>query len=124
MARRGAKIEAVHFESFPYTSERAKEKVLTLAGLVSEYAGSMKVHVLSLTRIQEQLKRQCCEDYFTLLLRRSMMRHFLPHGSPAWLPVPHNRRELGAGGLSDHAGPVRHRRGLRPAGAAPLDRHG
>ena len=74
MARRGAKIEAVHFESFPYTSERAKEKVLTLASLVSEYAGSMKVHVLSLTRIQEQLKRQCCEDYFTLLLRRSMMR--------------------------------------------------
>lgn len=74
IARRGAIVEAVHFESFPYTSERAKEKVLSLAKIVSEYAGPMRVHVLSLTRIQEELKRHCTEDYFTLLLRRSMMR--------------------------------------------------
>ena len=74
MARRGAQIEALHFESFPYTSERAKEKVMRLAAEVNEYAGHMKVHVISLTHIQEELRRTCDEDYFTLLLRRFMMR--------------------------------------------------
>ena len=73
MAKRGVKIEAIHFESFPYTSERAKEKVLELARLVSEYAGDIYVHIVSLTHIQEELVKNCDEDYFTLLLRRYMM---------------------------------------------------
>lgn len=73
MAKRGVKIEAVHFESFPYTSERAKEKVLELARLVTRYSGSMIVHVVSLTHVQEELVKSCNEDYFTLLLRRYMM---------------------------------------------------
>ena len=73
MAKRGVKIEAVHFESFPYTSERAKEKVLELAKIVTRYSGSMLVHVVSLTHIQEELVKNCDEDYFTLLLRRYMM---------------------------------------------------
>lgn len=74
MAKRGAGIEAVHFESFPYTSERAREKVLELARLVSIWCGKIKVHVASLTHVQEELKRTCNEEYFTLLLRRCMMR--------------------------------------------------
>ena len=74
IAKRGAVIDALHFESFPYTSERAKEKVLELARLVTEYTGKMNVHVISLTKIQEELKKHINEDYFTLLLRRSMMR--------------------------------------------------
>ena len=74
VAKRGAVIEALHFESFPYTSERAKEKVLELARLVTEYTGKMNVHVISLTKIQEELKKSINEEYFTLLLRRSMMR--------------------------------------------------
>ncbi len=74
IAKRGATIDAVHFESFPYTSERAKEKVLELAKLVTEYTGKMNVHIISLTKIQEELKRSVNEEYFTLLLRRSMMR--------------------------------------------------
>ncbi|MBQ8207961.1 MAG: tRNA 4-thiouridine(8) synthase ThiI [Clostridia bacterium] len=73
MAKRGVKIDAVHFESFPYTSERAKEKVLELAKLVTRYSGSMLVHVVSLTKIQEELVKNCDEEYFTLLLRRYMM---------------------------------------------------
>ena len=73
LAKRGVKIEAVHFESFPYTSERAKEKVLELASIMTAYTGSMRVHVVSLTRIQEEIARSCEEDYFTLLLRRFMM---------------------------------------------------
>lgn len=73
MAKRGVTIEAVHFESFPYTSERAREKVLELASILAEYAGEVKVHIVSLTHIQEELVKACQEDYFTLLLRRYMM---------------------------------------------------
>ena len=74
IAKRGALIEALHFESIPYTSELAKEKVLTLARELCEYTGRIRVNVISLTAIQEEIKRQADEEYFTLLLRRSMMR--------------------------------------------------
>ena len=72
MAKRGMTVDALHFESFPYTSERAKEKVLTLAQEVTEYTDYMYVHIISLTHIQEEIKNKCDEDYFTLLLRRFM----------------------------------------------------
>lgn len=73
MAKRGVQIEAVHFESFPYTSERAREKVFELARIVAQYAGSINLHVVSLTHVQEELVKNCEEDYFTLILRRYMM---------------------------------------------------
>lgn len=73
IAKRGVEIEAVHFESFPYTSERAREKVFELARIVAQYAGSINLHVVSLTHIQEELVKNCEEDYFTLVLRRYMM---------------------------------------------------
>ena len=73
IAKRGVMLEAVHFESFPYTSELAREKVFQLAREVAQYAGSFNVHVVSLTHIQEELVKACEEDYFTLLLRRYMM---------------------------------------------------
>ena len=74
MAKRGVTIEALHFESYPYTSEQARDKVLRLARILSEYAGGeIIVHVVSLTHIQEELVKACAEDYFTLLLRRYMM---------------------------------------------------
>ena len=72
MAKRGVEIEALHFESFPYTSERAREKVLELATELCEYCTKIHVHVISLTHIQEMLRDHCEEDYFTLLLRRFM----------------------------------------------------
>ena len=74
MAKRGAKIEAVHFESFPYTSDAAKEKVLELARLISDYCGTVRVTSISVTEIQERLRDTVQEEYFTLLLRRCMMR--------------------------------------------------
>ena len=74
MARRGVRVEALHFESFPYTSERAKEKVMELGRIMSDYVGPMKVNVISLTHIQETLRDNCEEAYFTLLLRRFMVR--------------------------------------------------
>ena len=73
MARRGLRIEAIHFESFPYTSEMARDKVIRLARTVAAYTGDIYVHVVSLTHIQEELVKHCEEDYFTLLLRRYMM---------------------------------------------------
>ena len=74
MAKRGVKIDAMHFESFPYTSERARMKVLSLAEKLTEYTGEIHVHIISVTHIQEALRDACEEDYFTLLLRRFMMR--------------------------------------------------
>ena len=73
MAKRGVQLEAIHFESFPYTSERAKEKVLDLAKILTNYTMRLRVHVISLTKIQEMLRDNCDEEYFTLLLRRYMM---------------------------------------------------
>lgn len=74
MLKRGMTVECVHFESFPYTSEAAREKVLSLASELTEYCGRIKVHIISLTHIQEELRDRCEEDYFTLLLRRFMMK--------------------------------------------------
>ena len=73
MAKRGVQLEAIHFESFPYTSERAKEKVLELARILTDYTTRIRVHIISLTHIQEMIRDNCDEDYFTLLLRRYMM---------------------------------------------------
>ena len=74
MAKRGLEIEALHFESFPYTSERAREKVMQLAEEMCEFCAKIHVHVISLTHIQEELRDNCQEDYFTILLRIFMMR--------------------------------------------------
>ncbi|MCI8610323.1 MAG: tRNA 4-thiouridine(8) synthase ThiI [Clostridiales bacterium] len=73
MAKRGLYIDALHFESYPYTSEQAREKVLELAHALCEYCREIRVHVISLTHIQEVLRDTCEEEYFTLLLRRFMM---------------------------------------------------
>ncbi|MBQ7153491.1 MAG: tRNA 4-thiouridine(8) synthase ThiI [Clostridia bacterium] len=73
MAKRGLRLEAVHFESFPYTSELALDKVMRLAGLMARYTGPINMHIVSLTQIQEKIQALCDEEYFTLLLRRYMM---------------------------------------------------
>ena len=74
IAKRGVALEMVHFYSYPYTSPEAKEKVLELAKLLTPYTGRLTVHVVPFTAIQEELRRSCPEDYFTLLMRRFMMR--------------------------------------------------
>jgi len=73
-AKRGVTIDALHFESIPYTSERAREKVIELAETMQDYCGKIKLTVISVTEIQEQIKMNCREEYFTLILRRFMMR--------------------------------------------------
>lgn len=74
IGKRGVKIEALHFESYPYTSQRALDKVGTLAELLSQYNGRTTLRVINVKEIQEELRDKCDEDYFTLLLRRFMMR--------------------------------------------------
>ncbi len=74
MAKRGLALELVHFFSYPYTSQEAKEKVLGLARLISPYCGRMTVNIVPFTKIQEDLRRNCPEPYFTLAMRRYMMR--------------------------------------------------
>ena len=74
IAKRGVSVSAVHFHSFPYTSERAKEKVLDLARILSESLCGIRVHVVPFTEIQMQIHEKCHEDYTTIIMRRYMMR--------------------------------------------------
>ncbi|CDC68731.1 MULTISPECIES: tRNA uracil 4-sulfurtransferase ThiI [environmental samples] len=74
MARRGVELEMVHFVSPPYTSQQAQDKVLELARLLTAYCGRMLVHIVPFTEIQEEIRRNCPEEYFTLIMRRFMMR--------------------------------------------------
>lgn len=74
IAKRGVGVNAVHFHSFPYTSERAKEKVLDLARILSDSLCGIKVHVVPFTEIQMQIHEKCHPDYTTIIMRRYMMR--------------------------------------------------
>ena len=74
MAKRGLALDMVHFFSYPYTSPEAKDKVIELARLLTPWCGRLTVHVVPFTAIQEQLRRSCPEELFTLLMRRFMMR--------------------------------------------------
>lgn len=74
MARRGLELHAVHFFSYPYTSEEAKEKVLTLLRILSEWTGPITLHIAPFTDIQEEIRDHCPEELFTIIMRRFMMR--------------------------------------------------
>ena len=74
IAKRGVALEMVHFFSYPYTSNEAKEKVLDLARLLTPWCGRLTVHVVPFTAIQEELRRSCPQELFTLVMRRFMMR--------------------------------------------------
>lgn len=74
IARRGVHLIPVHFFSFPYTSQQAKEKVLDLAQLLTAYCGHLTVEIVPFTHIQEAIRDNCPEEYFTLIMRRFMMR--------------------------------------------------
>lgn len=74
MAKRGMTIEAVHFHSYPYTSERAQEKVERLGKILTQYIGKFKLHVINLLPIQEEIVEKCPQDENTILVRRFMMR--------------------------------------------------
>lgn len=74
MAKRGMMIEAVHYHSYPYTSPRAQEKVEELARIVASYCGRIRMHVINLLPIQEEIVKNCPEEETTILVRRFMMK--------------------------------------------------
>lgn len=74
ISKRGVGIEATYFHAPPYTSERAKQKVVDLAKIVSRYAGPVKLHVVNFTDIQLYIYDQCPHDELTIIMRRYMMR--------------------------------------------------
>lgn len=74
MAKRGLVLNAIHFASPPYTSVRAEQKVKDLLSKVARYSGVIKLAVVPFTEIQEEIGKHCPEDYFTLIMRRMMMR--------------------------------------------------
>ena len=74
IARRGVELEMVHFVSPPYTSQQAQDKVIELARLLTASCGRMIVHIIPFTEIQEEIRKNCPEEFFTLIMRRFMMR--------------------------------------------------
>ena len=74
IAKRGVRLIPVHFFSFPYTSQQAKDKVVELGRLLTRYCGKMTMEVVPFTHIQEEIRDKCPEEYFTLIMRRFMMR--------------------------------------------------
>jgi thiamine biosynthesis protein ThiI len=74
IAKRGVELTAVHYHSFPYTSDRSKEKVIELARILTRYTGSMRLHVVPFTRIQQELYEKCPDQQLTILMRRFMMK--------------------------------------------------
>ena len=74
IAKRGVAVTPVHFFSYPYTSQRAKEKVIELARELVPYCGRMSLQIVPFTKIQESIRDNCPENYFTIIMRRFMMR--------------------------------------------------
>ncbi len=74
MAKRGLRLNAIHFASPPYTSQRAELKVRTLLSKVARYSGTINLAIVPFTEIQDEIAEKCPEEYFTLIMRRMMMR--------------------------------------------------
>ena len=74
IAKRGLRLEAVHFHSYPYTSLQAKEKVIELAKEISVFCDEIKLHIVSFTEVQEEIHKHCDDDYMITIMRRIMMR--------------------------------------------------
>jgi thiamine biosynthesis protein ThiI len=73
LAKRGMVLDAVHYYSYPYTGIRSKEKVIELARMLSEYTGTINLHIVPFTEIQENIRDKCPEDHMTIIMRRFMM---------------------------------------------------
>lgn len=74
LGKRGSEIDAVHFYSYPYTSERAKEKVIELTKIMAKYCGKINLYIVPFTEIQMQIYEKCNDELLTLIMRRVMMQ--------------------------------------------------
>ena len=119
IAKRGVEIECIHFFSYPYTSELAKEKVLELAHIMTKFCGRMTVDIVGFTEIQEAIRDNCPEEFFTLVMRRFMMKI-----AERIARLPCYRRESRPGRLSDYGSHGRDGRLRGPAHLPAAHRHG
>ncbi|MGI6621688.1 MAG: tRNA 4-thiouridine(8) synthase ThiI [Clostridiaceae bacterium] len=74
IAKRGVELEAVYFHSYPYTSDRAKDKVIKLAGKIAEWCMGLTLHIVPFTEIQLEINEKCPQEYLTIIMRRYMMK--------------------------------------------------
>ena len=74
ISKRGVVLDAVHFHSHPYTSDRAKEKVIELAKIMTQYTGPIRLHIVPFTDIQLDIIDKCPKNYLTIIMRRLMMK--------------------------------------------------
>ncbi len=74
VGKRGMEFECLHFHSYPYTSELARDKVLTLAQKMGAYVGKLKIHIVSFTKVQEAIHANCSPEFMITIMRRIMMR--------------------------------------------------
>lgn len=74
MAKRGLSLEGLHFHSYPYTSQQAKDKVISLAEKLKGYTDKLKLHVVSFTKVQEEIHKNCAPEFMITIMRRIMMR--------------------------------------------------
>lgn len=111
IAKRGVKIDAVYFHAPPYTSERAKQKVVDLAKQVAKYSGPIRLHVVNFTDIQLYIYDQCPHDELTIIMRRYMMR-IAEHLQRKQMPRPDHRRKHRSGCQPDPAEPCSNKRSL------------
>lgn len=124
IAKRGVRLIPVHFFSFPYTSELAKEKVISLAKELTAYTGRMTLQIVPFTHIQEEIRRACPEEYFTLIMRRFMMRiaeDIAAHNECKAIVTGEKSR---SGRQPDHGGHGLHAGRDAPARAPAAHRHG
>ena len=101
ISKRGVIIEAVYFHAPPYTSERAKQKVIDLAKQVARYSGPIKLHVVNFTDIQLYIYDKCPHEELTIIMRRYMMKIAEDLGQEGRVPGPDYRREHRTGGFPD-----------------------
>ncbi len=104
ICKRGVTMDATYFHAPPYTSERAKQKVIDLAKKLAPYAGPINLHIVNFTDIQLYIYDKCPHDELTIIMRRYMMR-IAEHLQMRRMPGTCDRREYRAGGESDDAEP-------------------
>lgn len=124
MAKRGMEIEAVHFYSYPYTSERAKDKVISLAKILAGYCYRVKLHIVPFTEIQLEINDKCPEDQITIIMRRAMMSISETIARKKRRNGSYHRREPGPGGKPDAPRPGGDQCCCHDAGIQAPDRDG
>lgn len=124
IAKRGVTLDAVYFHSPPYTSERAKDKVVDLAKIVAQYSRGIKLYVVPFTDIQLDIIEKCPKNYLTVIMRRIMMRIAEKIALSKRRASAYNRRKYRAGCKSDYGSSLLHKFSCKSSGIQAVYRYG